>query len=476
MINNPIITTLYFLTVISLIGVVISENRNPLKALAWVLVIGFVPIVGIVIYILFGQDQRRKHIISRRVYRRISISIRPKISSLIYGQTHNYDLQHWNRLKTLIQMNADNPVLASDSIEIYHEGVNFFDALKRDLQKASKYIHIESYIFEDDQLLKEIFEILVAKVAQGVKVRVLYDDVGSWSIKARTWKRLRQQGIQVYPFMPVVFPLLTSPVNYRNHRKIVIIDGEIGFMGGMNIADRYQRNHWCDTHFRLTGPAVAGIQSVFLVDWYVASRKVIYLDKAESLLNHNHDTISAQSIKIQFLPGGPMSQWRSIDQAFSKAIQNAKKYIYIQTPYFLPTETLSNALISAALSGVDVWLMVPAKGDSWITSFASESFFGTFLSAGIHIMQYQPGFLHSKLMMIDGEVSFVGSANMDFRSLEHNFEFSAVVYDHSVTKQLDTIFTTDLALCRELTYQQWLNRPYWHRKLSSLVRIFSPLL
>ncbi|KGN76320.1 cardiolipin synthetase [Porphyromonas macacae] len=475
---SPWFVALYLITVLSLIGVVLSENRNPLKALAWVLVIGFVPFLGLLIYILFGQDQRRRHIISKRVYRRINL--KPKIASVIWTDKVDYDTPHWQTLKDLIKTNADSPVLISDDVSIYHEGRKMFASLFDDIRNARRHIHIESYIFEEDTLFNELVELLLKKVEQGVKVRLIYDHVGSWGVRKKTWNKLRKAGIQAYPYMPVVFPLFSNSVNYRNHRKITVIDGIVAYIGGMNIAERYRGQEnaskvWCDSHFRITGPAVAGIQSTFLVDWYVVSRRVINIDSSfsdewtPSIFNPN-------GIKIQFLAGGPISKWRTIDQAFTTAIARASKYIYIQTPYFLPTETLGNALIAAALSGIDVWIMLPEKNDSVVAGLACESYYGNLLAAGVHVVLYKPGFLHSKLMMIDGEICSIGSANMDFRSLEHNFEFNAIIYDVNITHQLDELFMADLAECREISLEEWKNRPMKRKALNSLVRIFSPLL
>ncbi len=474
----PWFMALYLITVISLIVIVLSENRNPLKALAWILVIGFVPFVGILIYILFGQNQRRRHIISKRIYRRISL--KPKIASEVWTDSYQYDTARWKGLQDLIKNNADGTVLPADRMEIYHRGAAFFDALKKDLTTARKHIHIESYIFEESLILEELISILEERTTQGVKVRIIYDHVGSWGVRNRLWARLRKQGIQVYPFMPVAFPVFANTVNYRNHRKIIVVDGKVAYTGGMNIAERYRSGlknnvHWNDCHFRLTGPAVAGVQSVFLLDWYVVSRRVINIDSSFSNewvpMRHNPD-----GIKIQFIPGGPIDVWRTIDQVFTAAILRAEKFIYIQTPYFLPTETLENALVTAALSGVEVWIMLPEKSDSWLTGFASESYYDNLLNAGVHIVLYRSGFLHSKLMMIDGEVSTIGSANMDFRSLEHNFEFSAVIYDSRITNRLGHDFHKDLSLCHEITLAEWQSRPRIRRFKCSLVRIFSPLL
>ncbi|WP_329905353.1 cardiolipin synthase [Porphyromonas pogonae] len=477
---SPWFLALYVITVLGLIGVVLSENRNPLKASAWVLVIGFVPFLGLIIYLLFGQDQRRNHIINKRVYRRLMI--KPQIASTVEIPKLNKVesvSSYWQKLIDLIKYNSEFPVLLADNIRIYSWGTEMFTDLFKDIENAHSHIHIESYIFEDDELTKRLSDVLIRKVQEGVRVRIIFDHVGSWHVPNNYWRYLKKNGIQVYPFMPVAFPFFTSSVNYRNHRKIIVIDGIIGYVGGMNIAQRYISGNkmgvWRDSHFRISGPAIAAMQTTFLIDWYVVSRKVVSVDKSypEKWQLPIEET---NTIKMQFIPGGPVAEWRSIAQVITNAIARAKKRIYIETPYFLPTESLNNAIITAALAGVDVQLIIPKNSDTPVAQVASNSYFARLLTAGVKINLYEAGFLHSKLLMVDGEISSIGSANMDFRSLEHNFEFNAIVYDKEFTRRMEEVFLQDLSHCHTLSQEEWLGRCWIHRAKESLGRIFSPLL
>ena len=465
----------YIVTTLGVIGTVLSENRNPLKASAWILIIGLIPVVGIMTYIVFGQDQRRLHSISRRFYRRLMR--RPQQLSLPkHLQRKRQITEEHLRLIELIQRNSNTPLLQLQSLEIYAWGADMYEALFHDLEQAEEYIHLQAYIFGADAVLDRLTDILIRKAKEGVTIRIIYDHLGSYNVPKAYWQRMRSAGIQVYAFMRVAFPLLSTTVNYRNHRKIVIIDGSIGYVGGMNFAQRYltgnELGRWRDTHFRITGVAVAGLQSSFLIDWYTVSRKVVNMDR------YFDPSVPANeySPSVQFVSGGPISHWRSIEQAIIYMISRASERIYIQTPYFLPTENLNNALITAALAGVQVELMLPERTDSRLTTYAANSYLTLLLEAGVKIYRYTEGFLHSKLIMVDSSLASIGSANMDFRSLEHNFEISGFVYNSGITKRLIALFEADKKRCRLLTAEEWEKRSRQTRMAESVMRLFAPML
>ena len=465
----------YIVTVLGVIGTVLSENRNPLKASAWILIIGLIPVVGIMTYIVFGQDQRRLHSISRRFYRRLMR--RPQQLSLPkHLQRKRQITEEHLRLIELIQRNSNTPLLQLQSLEIYAWGADMYEALFHDLEQAEEYIHLQAYIFGADAVLDRLTDLLIRKAKEGVTIRIIYDHLGSYNVPKAYWQRMRSAGIQVYAFMRVAFPLLSTTVNYRNHRKIVIIDGSIGYVGGMNFAQRYltgnELGRWRDTHFRITGVAVAGLQSSFLIDWYTVSRKVVNMDR------YFDPSVPANeySPSVQFVSGGPISHWRSIEQAIIYMISRASERIYIQTPYFLPTENLNTALITAALAGVQVELMLPERTDSRLTTYAANSYLALLLEAGVKIYRYTEGFLHSKLIMVDRSLASIGSANMDFRSLEHNFEISGFVYDSGITKRLIALFEADKKRCRLLTAEEWAGRSRQTRMAESVMRLFAPML
>ena len=377
-------------------------------------------------------------------------------------------------LSTLLTNTNQSSLLYGTQITIYTNGTDKFKDLLEEIQKATHHIHIQYYIFCDDEIGKQVQQLLIKKVKEGVKLRVLYDDVGCWNVKDGFFKEMKEAGIEVYAFLRVAFPVFTSKVNYRNHRKIIVIDGKVGFMGGMNIADRYDKGTswgtWRDTHFKFVGKGVHGLQSVFLIDWYVVSKKLlndrIYYPAAQ---------IYSDNI-MQIATSGPVGQWRTLLQATIFMIANAKKYIFIQTPYFLPTESLVKALQTAALAKVDVRLMIPERSDSTVLRFASFSYITEMLRAGVKVYFYQPGILHSKSIIIDDELCSVGSTNFDFRSFEHNFEANAFIYDREVNSEMKRIFLEDQQQCRRIIQHYWRHRPLYQKGIESIMRLLSPVL
>lgn len=461
---------LYSITILGLILVVITENRNPLKAIPWVIVLLFIPGVGLVFYFFFGQDNRKQRIISRRTYKRI----KKRPSQGGYKKDICLAKEKYNPLVSLLESNSQAALLYGTDIRVYTTGEEKFRDLLDAIRKAKHHIHLQYYIFCDDKIGTEVKNTLIMKAKEGVMVRVLYDDVGSWRVKSPFYKEMQQAGIEVYPFLKVVFPILTSKVNYRNHRKIVVIDGTVGFMGGMNIADRYvdgvKWGSWRDTHFRFTGKGVHGLQASFLIDWYVVTKKLI-----DTPVYYPKAAVYNDSL-MQIVSSGPIGIWRTLLQGTIYAVANAKKYIYIQTPYFLPTEGLNQALQTAALAGIDVRLMLPFKSDSQSVNMASHSFIDEMVRAGVKVYLYKHGFLHTKLIVIDNDLTILGSANMDFRSFEHNFEVNAFVYQVDLAEKMRDIFLTDAQGSELLIPSVWLKRPLKQRLTESFMRLFSPLL
>ncbi|MDY6121916.1 MAG: cardiolipin synthase [Porphyromonas sp.] len=473
---NAILIGLYSVLVVSLVVVIISENRSPLKATSWLLVITLVPVLGILVYLLFGQDQRRRRVMSRRVYRRIMRS--PKYLSIpeeILRETQDEQLSPMMRL---LLNNSDSPVLSAQNIQVYTDGRSKLAQLYKDLEAATKHIHIQYYIIADDEYGLQLQQLLIRKAREGVRVRVIYDHVGCWKTSNRYWCQLRENGVEVYPFMRVILPFLSSRANYRNHRKLVVIDGTIGYVGGMNIAKRYVvGNHlgqWRDTHIRLDGSAVANLQSSFLIDWYVVSRKVINIEGCYPIPSEQER--ERVGIRMQFAPSGPVGQWRIIEQAITYMISRAAKYIYIETPYLLPTDTIGDVLAIAALSGIDVRVIIPKKSDTMLAQLASFSYIKELTQAGVKVYFYTGGFLHSKLIIVDGRVASIGSTNLDFRSLEHNFELNAMIYDPPTVEQLAQVFENDLEKSETVDPDRWARRGRVERFSESFVRLFSPLL
>jgi len=461
---------LYCLTIIGLVVLVLLENRNPLKTIPWVIVLIFIPGIGLIVYNFFGRDNRRLRIITRRMYKRFKKQIRvehqPQDVSAIPGE--------YLPLAKLLNNSNYSAIFHGSHLTAFVQGKDKFESLLTDIANARHHIHLQYYIFEADTIGHQVKEALIKKAHEGVEVRVLYDDVGSWSAKKRFFKEMIAAGIEIHAILKVVFPILTSKVNYRNHRKVVVIDGQIGYMGGMNIADRYVEGNklgpWRDTHFKITGPGVYGLQSSFILDWYAASNQLIKGKPYYPELPKPDDT------KMQIVTSGPAARWRTLMQAFIFCISNAKKYIYIQTPYFLPTEALNLALETAALGGIDVRLMIPKYSDTKSAQLATYSYVDKMLKAGVKVYFYTQGFLHSKLLLIDDNICCFGSSNFDFRSFEHNFEINAFVYHEAFALKMKAMFMLDMRDCEVIPFLVWRKRPITKRLVESFMRLFAPLL
>ena len=465
---------LYWLSRIIAIGAIIHvvlDNRQPAKTMAWALVIYFLPIFGVIAYIFFGVNYRKERFISRR-----SMDMLTKRS--MHGFVEQRNLQMPGRYESTIQLFIDQSFslpFINRQTDILTSGYDFFPALLRDIAQASSHIHIDMYIFEDDALGRLVSDALIAKARQGVEVRVIYDDVGCWNVKNRFFERMRKGGIDVEPFIPVRFPRLTSKANYRNHRKIIVIDAQVGYIGGMNIALRYVQGRskgdaWRDTMVRVEGGAVNGLQRAFLIDWYFVDRTLLsdrkYYTKPES-----------EGGLMQTVTSGPVATYPEIMQGYLRLIMAAKKYIYFQTPYFLPTDSVFFAMKTAAASGVDVRIMVPRGSDAWFVEWASRSYLREAAEAGIRVDLYEGAFLHSKLMVSDDHVCTCGSTNLDFRSFENNFEGNAFFYDEDLSRRMRDVFLADEQRCIDLTTLHDRMHPHIARRLwDSLTRLLSPLL
>jgi len=460
---------IYTLTIVGIILVIVTENRNPLKTVPWIVVLLFAPIIGVIFYFFFGQNLSKRRIISHRMRKRIAMRLRENAAPAACRIPEEH-----GPLAAMLTATLQAVPLPGSRITPYTAGREKMEALLQAIGEARDHIHLQYYIICDDETGRRLRDALVAKAREGVEVRLLYDDVGCRNVKREFFDSLRRAGVQVHPFLHVQFPRFTSKVNYRNHRKIAVIDGRAGFIGGMNIADRYVVGTgwgtWRDTHFKIEGPGVAGLQASFLSDWS-ATTKCRLADK-----KYYPDNPRLTDSMLQIVPSGPFGKWRTLLQADCLAIANARRRIWIQTPYFIPSDTLDVALQTAALGGIDVRLMLPLRSDSKAVDLATHSFLDDLLRTGIKIYRYTPGFLHSKLLIVDDTLTVIGSANMDFRSFEHNFEINAFVYDRAFNARMAAIFDEDRTHCRRIAPGEWFARPRVRRMAESFVRLFSPLL
>lgn len=473
-----ITTTLYWLliiaygiTVISIVGIVLSENRNPVKSLAWITVLLLFPVGGLVLYLFFGRSIKNTHMISRRNKRKL----RQGESTVTTVIPENYTPE-MRQLTELGRSLCGATFYPDNRVEVYSYGRDKFEALFNDIRAAEEYIHLQYYIIEDDHIGRALRDALIERAKAGVKVRVIYDDFGCWGVSRKFFRSMREAGIDIHPFFKVVFPPFATRINWRNHRKLAVIDGEVAYVGGMNVADRYidggsKFGCWRDTHMRITGPAVAAVQYSFAVDWSFMGQSLLQEPVDMSLPKG-----PGEAAGLQMMRCGPTSDWSNVSLYMLKAIGNAKKRVYIQTPYFLPTDAMLSALQAAALSRVDVRVMIPLKSDSSTLTLASYSYIMECLRAGIKIYLFEAGMLHSKTMMIDDRLSAIGSANIDFRSFEHNFEETMFIFSSEVNATLRAQFMADLQQSTRVRASVWRRRPIMQKAKESIVRLLSPVL
>ena len=465
----------YQVIVILTIIHVIMDNRQPAKTMAWALVIWFVPVVGIVFYLFFGVNTRKEKFISQR-----SLDQLTKRSMLEFVEQKDLRLPEDYRpvIDLFVNENYALPFKNNDYVT-YTDGYTFFPALLSAIASAKNHIHIDMYIFSDDALGRLVSDALIDKAREGVEVRVIYDDVGCWNVSSQFFERMREEGIEVVAFMPVRFPSFTSKVNYRNHRKIIVIDGQVGFIGGMNIALRYvkgtKEQPWRDTMLKVTGGAVNALQRAFLVDWYFVDRTLLS-DRKYYPQHTAADGQPTNNCLAQVVTSGPVNPYPEIMQGFVRIITGARRYLYLETPYFLPNDPVLFALKTVALAGVDVRVICPRHSDARFVEWASRSYLREVVEAGVKVRLYEAGFLHSKLMVCDDSISTCGSTNLDFRSFENNFEANIFFYDEGVALRMKKVFLDDEQQSVSLTdLPQRMRAGFFTRLWESVTRMLSPL-
>lgn len=459
--------------VMSLVNVM-TENRNPLSTLGWVTALVFFPVGGMLLYFLFGRSLRNVRMISRRNRRRL-LRDEPRRPLPRLDRSLSPESRRCVRLGYSV---ADALLYPDNDVEVFNDGAPLYSRMFADLRAARSYINVQFYIIAPDPLGEELCDILVEKARSGVAVRVIYDYIGSFGSRSRSlFRRLREGGVEVHAFFRIQFPDKISRLNWRNHRKVVVIDGEKGYIGGFNIASRYRDGGhfdlWRDLMVRVEGPVVAGLQNHFAIDWNFMGHPLL-TDPVEGVPTHPEGSIPG--VTAQILASGPTSRWNANGYMMFKAIASAKGRVWIQSPYFLPGDDMIKALQCAALSGVDVRIMVPARSDSAILTLATGSFVEECLLAGIKIFFFEPGMLHSKLLIVDDDFVSLGSTNFDYRSFEHNFEENIVMYSAAVNKRLSELFRADQAASTQVKLSSWRRRPRSQRALQALCRLLSPIL
>lgn len=463
----------YGLIVIGVMIRVLLDNRQPAKTMAWILVLWFLPLLGLVLYIFFGQNTRKEKLISQGSLDQLT---KRAMTEFVEQRDLRLPKSHQPLMRLFRNQNMALP-FKNNEVEIFTDGYEFFPALLREIGKAEHHIHIDIYIFADDELGNLIADALIDKAREGVEVRVIYDDVGCWNVKSAFFERMRDGGVDVHAFMPVKFPAFTSKVNYRNHRKLMIIDGKVGFIGGMNIATRYvkgtKKQEWRDTNLMVRGGGVYGIQRAFLVDWYFVDRTLI----TNREYYPDQDWHISNDCLAQVVTSSPISPWPDIMQGYVRILIEARRYVYMESPYFLPSKPVLFAMQTAALTGVDVRLMIPMKGDSKIVQWASISYVMETIEAGVKVYLYKDGFNHSKMLVSDDCISTCGSTNIDARSFEHNFESNIFFYDKGMAMRMKKIFLEDQKHCLPVDEMLKAKQHSFLKRLrGSILRIVSPLM
>lgn len=466
-----LIEAIYVFTIVGIIIVIISENRNPIKTLAWLLTLTFLPVIGLILYFFVGQNYTKKHNYYKKRYADFNknfLNSNPEIPEDNYPAIHS----------TLIKLSKnmqDARLYGGNQITFFDKGKNKFEALFSDIEQANHHIHLESFIVASDKLGNRLKELLIQKAREGVEIRFIIDTFGSlFRIRKKFIKEMIDAGIEVQFFGKVKIPILSSNLNYRDHRKIIVIDGKIGYIGGLNIADEYidglKWGKWCDTHCRIVGSGVQGLQTVFLINWYYLVRDTMsieaYYPKIEKVGKSMTQTISS----------GPTSPFPEIKHAMTQAFYSAERSIYIETPYFIPPESICEALKAAAIRGVDVKIIIPKRSDSPIVHFATCSYIKSMLEVGIKMYFYTPGFLHSKMSIIDDNLTLMGSANFDIRSFEQNLEIKTFIYGQEAATEAIKIFEQHLTESIPIEKEKWEKRSWGRRAIESVIRLLAPLL
>ena len=475
-----LLTSVLIINFILAFTIIFFERKNASSTWAWLMVLFFIPVLGFILYLIFGRKLSHRNIfiwdtksrlgVERRVNEQLAIL---ESDNIPYKQEV---LRQYKELYYLHLKHNDAIYSQNNLINLYIDGEEKFSALIDDLEAATDHIHMVYYIIRQDQLGTKIADILIKKANEGVDVRLLYDDMGSRGLGKRFLRRLRHAGVHVEAFFPPKIPKINLKINFRNHRKIAVIDGKIGYIGGFNIGDEYlgkseKFGYWRDTHLRIQGDAVQTLQTRFILDWNQASRERIEYNERYYIKAIEHSDVG-----VQIVSSGPDSDWEQIKYGYIKMILAAKEYVYIQTPYFIPDESLMDALRIAALSGVKIKIMIPNKPDHVFVYWATLSYVGELLNEGAEIYLYQNGFLHAKTIVVDGKVSSVGTANIDVRSFRLNFEVNAFLYDVKMAEKLVAAFKEDIHVSTQMTKHLYEKRSLIIKFKESVSRLLSPIL
>ncbi len=479
----PFLVVSFYIYLVITVVLLLLDNREPSSTLAWVFVFLLFPIVGVLIYIFVGRNWRRTNRKTKLSQQFVEKQLAEILSPLVNRQeieirklSEHQTLCKKKKLFHLLAESSNSILTTTNDITVLQDGHEKFERLKADLREARQFIHLEYFIWRNDQLTEEIKDILIERARQGVEVRILYDAIGSIFLKKAYIESLRREGIHIYPYFNFLSLFKIHTLNYRNHRKIVVVDGKVGYNGGMNMGQEYvdggkRFDMWRDSHLRIEGESVAVLQGVFTTSWFNTTEENLFDPKYFPRVMHTDD-----GVPVQITTSGPDSQWPSIKHLYFTLISQAENTVYIQSPYFVPDPSVHMALKMAALSGLDVRVIIAGVPDKRLPYWSAYTYFKDLLKAGVRIFHYQKGFMHAKTIMIDSEICSVGTANMDVRSFHLNYEINTLIYDDQLTKSLENDFMTDLKDSREFTLRDYGRLNEAVKLRNSLARLLAPLL
>lgn len=480
-ITIKIISIIYFLTLVLILVILVLENSSPAHTLAWIMLFIIFPLGGFILYLFFGRNWRkiklfnRKELFDNQVLDEI-YSRYPQMSDALLKPGLE------KKLYRLLKNNGKAILSIYNEIELFSDTNLAFEAILDGIRSAERHIHLIFFSVADDDTGNALKELLIEKALAKVEVRFVYDAVACWKLPKRFKRELKDAGVDFQPFMPVWVPWLNSRMNYRNHRKLVIVDGRVAFLGGLNIGDKYLGKdpafgYWRDSLAVFRGDSLVCLQAIFMEDWYFVSKEnLLTEDKIGNYLNAPKAKEIHQISPVQVVASGPDTNHASILQLYFYAIASAKKSICINTPYLILNEPLLMALKTAAISGVEIKIIVPSTPDHFVVFWGSRSYFQQLMELGVQIYEYTRGFMHAKILIVDDEVLGLGTANMDLRSFNHNFEITALIYDNKQVAEAKKAFDEDLSYSRQVVLEEFAKRSLLKRSIESLCRLFSPLL
>ncbi|MGG1879953.1 cardiolipin synthase [Paenibacillus cisolokensis] len=465
--------------VLQMAAVLLLEFRNPSKAVAWLFILFCLPFLGFVLYFFIARDYQKRfkfrdkgskvfREIREHLWKRVTVVEKPE-------EMNNPEFRGHLRLFNLLNHLSESPITGCNETRVLTDGEETYAAMLKAMEEAKDHIHVEFYIFRHDKIGTKFQDVMIRKAKEGVKVRLICDGLGSYKLKKAFIRRFQESGVEFYFFLPAMVSMFSRRVNYRNHRKIVIVDGTVGFLGGINVGDDYlgkypKMGYWRDTHLEVKGDAVYFLQNVFLHDWRLASGERI----ADPLLYPEHGCTGEE--QVQILSSGPDQNWNAIQEMYFGAISVAKERIWITSPYFIPDEGVYEAIKTAAVSGVDVRIIIPDKADTRLVKLASLSYVEELMAAGVSFYEYEKGFIHAKVIIVDEILGSVGTANMDMRSFFCNFELTAVMFNKRPIDDLVADFEEDLRNSRPIEWESFHKRGGRQKAAEILCRMLSPLL